>query len=86
MVHVRDLSTLNDKLFAGSPLIRRCAPPSPVKREKAIATPIGGSSSGRTTDSDSVNLGSNPSPPASEILLPAEASKALSSTPFSKAD
>lgn len=26
--------------------------------------PGGGSSSGRTTDSDSVNLGSNPSPPA----------------------
>ena len=32
----------------------------------AIPSPllIGGSSSGRTTDSDSVNLGSNPSPPA----------------------
>jgi hypothetical protein len=28
---------------------------------------IGGSSSGRTMDSDSVNLGSNPSPPAKII-------------------
>jgi hypothetical protein len=27
---------------------------------------VGGSSSGRTTDSDSVNLGSNPSPPANK--------------------
>jgi hypothetical protein len=28
----------------------------------------GGSSSGRTTDSDSVNLGSNPSPPANKNI------------------
>ena len=33
--------------------------------ERPIWITIGGSSSGRTTDSDSVNLGSNPSPPAS---------------------
>lgn len=67
MVHVRDLNTLSDKLF--HPLIWRYAPPSPAKREKGIATPIGGSSSGRTTDSDSVNLGSNPSPPARISLV-----------------
>jgi hypothetical protein len=29
---------------------------------------IGGSSNGRTTDSDSVNLGSNPSPPATKLF------------------
>src|SRR5690606_11355432 len=33
---------------------------------------FGGSSSGRTTDSDSVNLGSNPSPPAKNTKGPRE--------------
>lgn len=31
--------------------------------------PLGGSSSGRTADSDSANLGSNPSPPAKQIHI-----------------
>lgn len=37
----------------------------PIAWFEAFVLFIGGSSSGRTTDSDSVNLGSNPSPPAS---------------------
>ena len=36
-----------------------------LEKNKVIQRLIGGSSNGRTTDSDSVNLGSNPSPPAS---------------------
>jgi hypothetical protein len=38
----------------------RCTSPSPWHAKR-----FGGSSNGRTADSDSVNLGSNPSPPAS---------------------
>jgi hypothetical protein len=38
-------------------------------------TKIGGSFNGRTTDSDSVNLGSNPGPPARDF-------KGVSNNPF----
>src|SRR6185369_4830297 len=45
--------------------VRRLASARPVAaRSSRSAKSLGGSSSGRTTDSDSVNLGSNPSPPA----------------------
>ena len=36
-------------------------------RARGARSRFGGSSSGRTTDSDSVNLGSNPSPPATYV-------------------
>ncbi len=39
-----------------------------VTRGMAHAVSLGGSSNGRTTDSGSVYLGSNPSPPASHKL------------------
>ena len=39
-------------------------------RAPALRPGIGGSSSGRTSDSDSENLGSNPSPPANLQLFP----------------
>src|ERR1700683_3403823 len=37
-----------------------------LARKAQLSRLLGGSSSGRTTDSDSVYLGSNPSPPANE--------------------
>src|ERR1700680_4730961 len=39
-----------------------------VARSTPSVDPAGGSSSGRTADSDSANLGSNPSPPATICL------------------
>jgi hypothetical protein len=39
------------------------------EKSKIIQRLNGGSSNGRTTDSDSVNLGSNPSPPATFMRL-----------------
>jgi hypothetical protein len=49
--------------------LRRCHPSTggylgSVPQAAEIDSEIGGSSNGRTADSDSVNLGSNPSPPA----------------------
>ena len=42
----------------------RTQAPKLVSAVEPVSENLGGSSSGRTTDSDSVNLGSNPSPPA----------------------
>ena len=38
----------------------------PAPATAIVPTVLGGSSNGRTTDSDSVNLGSNPGPPATD--------------------
>ena len=43
-----------------------CARPVAARSSRSVNS-LGGSSSGRTTDSDSVNLGSNPSPPATNL-------------------
>jgi hypothetical protein len=46
-----------------------CAKPAAPPNTPSAKHILGGSSSGRTTDSDSVNLGSNPSPPATSTHL-----------------
>ena len=40
--------------------------PSGHPQGHGLSTPVGGSSNGRTADSDSASLGSNPSPPANK--------------------
>ena len=59
MFHVKHLRS---KLSAGRNTILVVASRDKTATKSAH---VGGSSNGRTTDSDSVNLGSSPSPPAS---------------------
>src|SRR3984885_7980994 len=52
---------------------RRSVAAKPVAvRSTRSVDPAGGSSSGRTADSDSANLGSNPSPPATTYCPPSD--------------
>jgi hypothetical protein len=55
--------------------IRPCRTTEVLGKNKPIQSLNGGSSNGRTTDSDSVNLGSNPSPPANYFKDLAENSR-----------
>src|ERR1700689_1080374 len=70
---------------------RRSVAAKPVAvRSTRSVDPAGGSSSGRTADSDSANLGSNPSPPATTASratrLGAEAAATGNARPAGAAD